>query len=642
MTPTQYRVYVTPLTSAFVYGTETEITDYIENLAGTITKSIDSQDFSVGVYTFNDVQLTCENSTGKMSDSSDSRSMFTYSRDKAKIRIVLDQGDGSPITRYQGLINDEASSISPDTDEVMLVVLGPDSVLKSSKIPVGSITNGMTISQALLSILNTSDIRSVLGVSVANLSPQSNITIDDGTRFDNLNKRDAIATLLGASNSVMTIDSSLNVIVRDRLPNFQNSIRYLYGRGAISSGQENIRSVPAYNTGLQRVFNSVLVTGGQPTAVVTDISAAQQTVTKKALVGSGANLTSQNLYGIRQKSFQFDWLTTLSTLNTVAAGYAAEFAFPKLELQVVVPTPDVASADLLDQVCVSFPLLITPAGKFLPIVGVTKIGDTDSPLPYVKGALSISATLGFKIIEISEDITTFQTTLKLRQIGVTQTDGDLTVPIASTTVTVDTQITSAYDIYFVDCTLGTVNMTLPSPTSNPQKNYTVVKIDSTANVCNVKRFAAETVNGGSQVVYATQYDGGQFGTDRTNWFGYALNRQPVSVKPKTRLSLTNNQVAAANLTGLLFDKTLVRAAIITLDIRRKTDTASSEVRATHTVLAFYNTQADTWSIGDKLTGDDDGITLSITSAGQIQYTSSNIAGANGIHNCDFNAETISV
>lgn len=637
----RYRVYVQPLYSAFVYLPEIDISDLVEDVAGTITKSIDSTDFSVGIYTFNDVQLTCDNSDGRLSDTSDSRSIFPFSRDRAKIRIVFDNGDSVPPTTYKGVISDSATEISSDTDELTFTILGPDSVLNNSMVPAGSIADGATVLQAMIAILSTSDITSVLNVSFSNLNPQNNIVIDDGSKFDNLNKNSAMTQLLGVSNSVMIIDANNNVIVRDRQPNFSNPITYLYGKGD-QFGRENIKSIQSYNTGLQRTFNSILVTGGQATAVVTDIDSVEQTVTKETQTGSASQLTSQALYGLRQKAISFAFITDPTTLALIAQGYIDEFAFPKIELEVIVSTGDVVDTDLLDEVSVNYPLLVTPSGKFLPIIGVTKIGDTDSPLPYVKGAISIDSSLGFKIIEKTEDISAYETTLKIRQIGSTLTDGGLIVPTSTRTITTSGPILTSDDLILLDCTAGNVDITLPSPLANPQKMYTVIRIDATANRGRVLPFNVELINQGSSVTLANQNDSAQFGTDRTNWWSYAIAKQPISIIPKTNFTLTNNQSSPANVDSLSFDKTVYRTAIIKIDVRRKTDTASSEVRATHYVHASYNLQADTWSILDSPQGDDDGIVLSITNAGQMQYTSTNITGANGIHNAYFNAELFGV
>lgn len=524
-----------------MYGDEVEISDYVKNLPSVLTRSIDSTDFSVGIYTFNDIQISCENASGFLGDQNDTRSMFPFSRDRARVRIVLDQGEDEPPTRYNGLINDEASRVDSDNDEITFSILGPDSILKNSEIPAGSISDGMLVSQALVAILNTSDVRSVLGVSLSNLNPSNDITIDLGAKFDKMKKRDALEELLAKSNSILIIDEDLNIIVRDRTHSVVRPILYLYAKGD-KYGRENIKSITGHNDGLHRTFNSVLVKGGQGSASVVDTSVVTQSVATTAAVGSARNLTSQNLYGVRAKDdLGCEWVTDEATLDLIAEGYVAEFAYPKMEFQVTVKTHVVTGYDLLDQVSVNFPLVNRPAGKFLPVIGITKIGDTDSPLPYTKGSITIEATWGFKIIEWTEDIENFETTLKLRRVGVSLTDGVL-----------------------------------------------------------------------------------------------------VETSARTIFEMANN-TGPADVTGLIFDKTIWRAANIDADSRRVTDTASSEVRCRHLLTALYNEDTDTWTISDETHGDDDGVTFTIVAGtGQVQYTADNRAGGGNVDNLYYTVERISV
>lgn len=492
----QYRVYVTPLISAYVYGTEVEISDYVESSSnGTIDRSVDSTDFNIGVYTFSDIQLTCDNSDGVLSDASDSRSFFkAYSRDRAKVRIVYDNGSAQLIAR--GLISDPGTVVNSDTDEVTLTILGPDAVLKNSQISVGTISNGMTFQSALLAILNTVDITSVLNVQPSNINPALNWTIDDGSKYDNMNKYDALTQLLGASNSVLLIDSSLNVIVRNRVQNLSRPTIYLYGKGD-TLGRENILSITDYNTGVQRLFNSIVVKGGQPSSSTKNADGSTTTSTPAATAISleEHDSNSISIYGLRQKQFTFEWLNQATSLDSVATSILNEFRYPKIEFKVVVPTDQILTADLLDTVSVNYPFRVGPFGQFLPVIGITKIGDATAPLPYVKGALSIDPGLGFKIIQISHDVDTFQTTLKLRQVGTTQNDGGLIVPTSVVKKTADYAITTSDDVILVDCTNGPVKITRPSPSAYPQKPYTVKKIDATTNAVTIAPNGSDTLDG---------------------------------------------------------------------------------------------------------------------------------------------------
>lgn len=91
----------------------------------------------------------------------------------------------------------------------------------------------------------------------------------------------------------------------------------------------------------------------------------------------------------------------------------------------------------------------------------------------------------------------------------------------------------------------------------------------------------------------------------------------------------NNQVAAANVTGILFDKTKEYGGRVPYHLHRHTDTGGSEVVAMGQLLVRYKPQADSWDLTDNImAGDDHGVTFSITGAGQVQYASTNISGTN--------------
>lgn len=98
--------------------------------------------------------------------------------------------------------------------------------------------------------------------------------------------------------------------------------------------------------------------------------------------------------------------------------------------------------------------------------------------------------------------------------------------------------------------------------------------------------------------------------------------------PETTFTIANNQASAASVTGLDLDESIYKSYIIFAEVRRKTD--SSEVVSVGQIMAFYYDSTSSWleNIIDQLSGDDDGVTFSITAAGQIQYVSDNMAGSN--------------
>lgn len=98
--------------------------------------------------------------------------------------------------------------------------------------------------------------------------------------------------------------------------------------------------------------------------------------------------------------------------------------------------------------------------------------------------------------------------------------------------------------------------------------------------------------------------------------------------PQTTFAIANNQSSAADVTGLLFSSSTARSGIIDYQIRRvSTSTGAVERVEAGQLLVTYNTLATTWSLAHLAFGGEDSLVdFSITSGGQVQYTSDNMAG----------------
>lgn len=89
----------------------------------------------------------------------------------------------------------------------------------------------------------------------------------------------------------------------------------------------------------------------------------------------------------------------------------------------------------------------------------------------------------------------------------------------------------------------------------------------------------------------------------------------------TSFSGTNNQVAAANVTGLLFNPANVRSfeALVSVSV-----SATSSLFEQFKLNGIYN--GTSWYFSQSSVGDSSLVTFTITNAGQIQYTSGNYSG----------------
>lgn len=411
-----YKVFFTPLedSDSSVYGDEIEVSDriFIDGI-GTISKSIDAGDYDVGVFVFQELTLKGFNYNGYFNDENDSRSIFKSGRDRCKVRVVfykttaernsegtfLSETEVESIT-YRGLINEEATRQDIITESITFKVLSRDSVLRTTKVSGGSVSSGMLTSEAMFTILNQPKITSVLTISSLNIDPPIDFEIDDGEEFNNKSVKDALDELLLATSSVLLIDDSGVVTIRDRTENQNLSNLNLYGKSD-EQGRENIIDITAYNTGKQRMFTAVKVNNTEAN-----------------------NAVFVEAFGYRQKAFNLDWVTTDSIELQIAERLVEEFKFPKIELNVKISTELAKTVDLLDLVSINYPFRVKPIeGTFLPVVDVAEIDDAMTPLPYTFGSIEIKPRVAFKVIGIDENPSDFTTVLKLRQTGNSFEDG---------------------------------------------------------------------------------------------------------------------------------------------------------------------------------------------------------------------------
>lgn len=149
---------------------------------------------------------------------------------------------------------------------------------------------------------------------------------------------------------------------------------------------------------------------------------------------------------------------------------------------------------------------------------------------------------------------------------------------------------------------------------------------------------------GRAAIAGDEYYDSTLATRRTYNGTIWVSGADAGVISEKTIDIANNQVAAADVTGLIIDKLLWRSAVIDLDMyRRDTATPGSELRWVGIFRAIYSIENDTWEIqglqggSDSVSGKPAGVTLSITAAGQVQYTSHSLAGSNYVGELTYSA-----
>jgi hypothetical protein len=113
-----------------------------------------------------------------------------------------------------------------------------------------------------------------------------------------------------------------------------------------------------------------------------------------------------------------------------------------------------------------------------------------------------------------------------------------------------------------------------------------------------------------------------------NWqiFFRVIQNIVLYLQPENYFDLVNNQAVATDLSPLVFDYRYTSQAIIEYIIQRTS--SSAELIQTGMKMVVYKPRANTWSILEYGTPGPDasGVTFTITSTGQVQYTTTNQAG----------------
>lgn len=140
-----------------------------------------------------------------------------------------------------------------------------------------------------------------------------------------------------------------------------------------------------------------------------------------------------------------------------------------------------------------------------------------------------------------------------------------------------------------------------------------------------------------------------YGVTNPSWWnslraaGIAIEAFLGTFLGETSFTIANNQSAAANVTGLAFAGASIRSFVVDYQIyRNTTGGGATELAEAGILIGTYSTVAGTWEMQQAPVVGDAGVTLTITSAGQIQYTSSNMTGTPASSTMKFKYRTMGV
>lgn len=406
-------VYITPFDDDGNYTDEIEVTDDVDlKTLGTITNSLDNNEFDIGVFRTSNVKLNLINQDGRYSEADAIRSIFKFKRIDSLVRITWEPGDhklyagfftpsdcpvvSEEIDIFKGLLNDEPSKMDARKQNIRFTVLGLEDLFDRVEVPIASISNGDSFETVFLTLLNQTAITDLLTVSAGNINAGINETIDDKSALENKTVLQALKQMLLPSNSVLIIENN-TVIISPREASASLDFTF-YGQSS-RNGVENILDISDITDGQNRVFN--YFTWADTTELDQSVSSVTQ-------------------YGIRPKEIDTNLIDDASTskIGNILNSLLTEFQDPKKEFNLVTPlTVDTLGLGLLDRVSVDYPTIVLESDEGdIPFYDTGLIYDTGVTYPAEIGTLEILSSERFKILERRVNLKTETIDFRLRTI----------------------------------------------------------------------------------------------------------------------------------------------------------------------------------------------------------------------------------
>lgn len=136
---------------------------------------------------------------------------------------------------------------------------------------------------------------------------------------------------------------------------------------------------------------------------------------------------------------------------------------------------------------------------------------------------------------------------------------------------------------------------------------------------------------------------GQFLNSPWEWFFRQIYERLHALGDERSFEIANNQASAADISGLKFSsRDLSQAVVEFLVTRVTTGGGATELVESGLFIVAYKPTSDAWAINlvNINSPQNSGVDFTITAAGQVQYTSSNITGTASISRMFYRVRTL--
>jgi len=406
-----FSVFLNPKDDLGAFTGYIDITeDVVWKSFSSFTQKLDSNDYDTGVFKHNALDLKLHNQHGKYSDVNTIDSVFRNRRGGSKVRISwrvqqrevacgsLPCGTGSAhvgptINIFDGILNDDATTLDIDDQQINFKVLSGDSLFREVETNYSSLNIGDLSSTVIYTILNQTEITKHLTVSAGNISCGLDLSMDIVTPFENQTVKQTLDEVLFGSNSVLWVRDQ-TVYVKPRTGG-ATSQKTFYGQ-ASNNGIEDVQKMSNISAGRNNVFNF-------------------WTWKDTTLVKSDATSIGKN--GLRKKEMNIDHLTNTTKRNLLLEDQKTTFADIKQEFDLTTPINyETLALTFLDKVNVDYPSPVSAPrpGVEIPIYGLAIYGT--AIYPRTETSITIPVSTNFKIMGMKINRSNQSITFKLKEM----------------------------------------------------------------------------------------------------------------------------------------------------------------------------------------------------------------------------------
>lgn len=402
------RVYIKPFDDAGNYTSFTEVTSDVDTGSiSSIKREIDSTEYDAGVFKFSSISLRLANEHGKYSDVDTFQSIFRYKRTDSIVKITYDPNtDDTPlcgqfiandadVTVFEGLLNDEATTLNIRDQKIKFRVLGYESMFKRMATPYSSLSGGDNLEEIVLACIDQAPFNNLVTVSAGNISLATDLATDAIADLENTTVKEALDELLLLGNSVLYIEDN-TVYVTDR--SASASVEQIFYGQASNAGVEDIINLTGIREGANRVLNYWTWDGAA------NLSEDQ---------------TSSQFFGIKKKQVSSELITNTTKITTILDALRDEFKDAKQEMNLETPmTWTKLKLGMLDKIQVDYPTVVVAADENnpVPIWGAPNMIWGSFKWPEGQWSLTIPSDRDFKIIGITHNLKRDTITYKIREV----------------------------------------------------------------------------------------------------------------------------------------------------------------------------------------------------------------------------------